>query len=186
MTTAESWRIRGDIIEACNCNVTCPCNFGGAPSFGNCEAVQGYRIQEGNLGGTQLGGVNLVLYFRIPGKIFEGNWTLGAYIDQRATEGQMQALGTILSGQAGGLFAVLSGLIGTALPPKQVPITFETVNGEHHVSVPGLLDVGSEPIPNPMPGGPPVDTKVTDMALPFFSAGPANVRRSSTQSTRFW
>ena len=177
MTTAESWRIRGDILEVCSCNVTCPCNFGGDPTFGNCEAVQGYRIQEGNLGNTQLGGVNLVLYIRMPGKPFEGNWTLGVYIDQRATEGQMQALGTILSGQAGGMFAALSGLIGNGLPPKQVPITFETVDGEHHVSVPGLVDIGSERIPSLM-GGEPLDTKVTDLAIPFFS-GTANVRRSS-------
>ena len=182
MTTAESWRIRGDVLEVCNCNVTCPCNFGGDPTQSPCEAVQGYRIQEGNLGNTQLGGVNLALYLRIPGKLYEGNWTLGVYIDQRATEGQVQALGTILSGQAGGMFAVLSGLIGTALPPKQVPITFETVNGEHRVSVPGLLDVGSERIPNAMPGEPPLDTKVTDPAVPFFNGGPASIRRSSVFS----
>lgn len=40
----------------------------------------------------------------------------------------------------------------------------------------------SEQIPNPHAGGPPVDTKVTDLALPFFSAGPANIRRSSVFS----
>jgi hypothetical protein len=124
----------------------------------------------------------LVLIIHIPGKVFDGNWTLGAYIDQRANEGQMEALGTILSGQAGGIFSVLGSLIGTPLPPKQVPITFETVNGEHRVSVPGLLDMGSEPVPNPHAGGPALDTKVTDLALPFFSAGPANIRRSSTFS----
>ena len=181
MTTAESWRIRGDILEVCSCNITCPCNFGGEPTFGNCEAVQGYRIQEGNMGNTQLGGINLVLYIRMPGKPFDGNWTLGVYVDQRATEGQMQALGTILSGEAGGMFALLSGLIGNALPPKQVPITFDTVDGEHHVSVPGLVDIGSERIPSLMPGEPPLDTKATDLAAPFFT-GAANIRRSSAFS----
>ena len=106
---------------------------------------------------------------------------MGAFIDQRATEGQTQALGTILSGQVGGLFAALSGLVGTALPPKQVPITFERVDGEHHVSIPGVVDIGSERIPSLMPGEPPLDTKATDLAIPFFT-GTANVRRSSAFS----
>ena len=128
-----------------------------------------------------MGGLNLALYVRMPGKPFDGNWTLGVYLDQRATQEQVEALGTILSGQAGGMFAALSGLIGNALPPKQVPITFETVDGEHRVTVPGLLEAGSERIPNPMAGQPPLDTKVTNIALPLYS-GPANVRRSSVFS----
>ena len=181
MTTATSWRMRGDILENCSCNVTCPCNFGGDPSLGYCEATLSYRIQDGNYGNTRLDGLNLVLYLRMPGKVFDGNWTLGVYLDQRANQEQVEALGTILSGQAGGMFAALSGLIGTALPPKQVPITFNTVDGEHRVTVPGLLEAGSERIPNPMPGEPPLDTKATDMAVPFYS-GPANVRRSSVFS----
>ena len=49
MTTATSWHMRGDVMEACNCNVTCPCNFGGDPTQLPCEAIIGLRIQEGSL-----------------------------------------------------------------------------------------------------------------------------------------
>ena len=178
MTTATSWQMRGDVMDACSCNVTCPCNFGGDPTLGYCEAIIGLRIQEGNYGATQLGGLNVVLYVRMPSKVFEGNWTLGVYLDQRANEQQVGALGTVLSGQAGGLFAALGGLIGNPLTPKQDPINFDTVNGEHRITVPGLLEVGTEPVPNPMPGGPALDTKATDLAIPFFT-GTANIRRSS-------
>ena len=94
----------------------------------------------------------------------------------------MEALGTILTGQTGGWFAAVSGLIATALPPKQVPITFEPVDGEYRISVPGLVDLSTERIPNPMPGQAPLDTKVTDLVVPFYNAGPANIRRSSTFS----
>jgi hypothetical protein len=120
----------------------------------------------------------VVLYFRIPGKVFDGNWTLGACLDQRANQQQMEALGNILTGQAGGFFAALGGLIGKALPPKQVPISFETANGEHRVTVPGLVEVGSERIANPMPGQPPLDTKFSGGIIPIF-VGSMNVRRSS-------
>ncbi len=178
MTSGTQWHIQGDILETCSCDVTCPCNFSGDPTRLPCEAVFGFHIQEGNYGNTRLDGLNLVLYLSIPGNAFDGGWTLGAYLDQRANQEQVAALGTILSGQAGGWFDPVSGLISNPLPPKQVPINFETVNGEHRVSVPGLVEIGSEQIPNPMTGQPPLDSKVNDLAVPFYT-GTASVRRSS-------
>ena len=182
MTTAESWRMQGEVMEACSCNITCPCNFGGDPTQVPCEAVFGFRIREGNYGNTRLDNLNFVLYISIPGKLFDGGWTLGAYLDQRANQAQMEALGTILTGQAGGWFGAISGLIATSLPAKQVPIDFQTQDGEHRITVPGLLDVGTERIPNPMPGEPPMDTKVDGLTVPFYNDGPASVRRSSAFS----
>jgi hypothetical protein len=114
----------------------------------------------------------------MPGNLWQGNWTAGVYLDQRATQEQVQALGTIFSGKAGSIFAAISGLIGNQLAPKQVPIKFETVNGEHQVTVPGLLEVRTERIPNPAPGQPPLDIKVSDIAVPLYT-GPVHVRRSS-------
>ena len=177
MTTASTWRMTGDLIEVCSCNVSCPCNFGGAPTQAPCEVILGFHIQEGNHGNTQLSGLSWVFYARIPGLLYEGNWTLGVYLDQRATPDQGGSLGSILSGESGGVFAVLGGLIGNALPPKQAPINFETVGGEHHVTVPGLAEIQSERIPNPMPGQPPLETQATGLAVPFYS-GAANIRRA--------
>ncbi len=179
MTTAELWRMQGDVMEACNCEITCPCNFGGPPTHLPCEAVLGFRIREGNYGNTNLDNLNFVLYVRIPGKLLDGGWTLGAYLDQRANQAQMEALGTILTGQAGGWFAAVTGLIATALPAKQVPISFETEDGEHRITVPGLLEVGTERIPNAMPGEPALDAKVDGLTVPFYNVGSASVRRSS-------
>jgi hypothetical protein len=122
--------------------------------------------------------LNVVLYLRIPGNIFAGGWTLGVYLDQRANQQQIEALGTIFSGQAGGWPAALTGMIAHPLAPKQVPINFETVTGEYRLTVPGLLEVETEQVPNPMPGQPPLDPKVSDLAVPFYT-GPARVRRSS-------
>tara|TARA_B000000460_G_scaffold217004_1_gene166875 strand:- start:227 stop:730 length:504 start_codon:yes stop_codon:yes gene_type:complete len=137
-----------------------------------------FRIDQGNYGGTELGGLNVVLYVQIPGKPFEGNWTLGVYLDQQASQTQAEAIGNILSGQAGGWFEPFSGLIGTAIPPKVVPIKFETVDGEHTVTIDGVLEAASEKIPHPMPGAGTLDTTVSGMAVPFFT-GPVNVRRST-------
>ena len=179
MATQTSWRMRGDVMEACSCATTCPCNFGSDPTPLPCEVVIGWRIQDGNYGNTRLDGLSVVLYGRIPGNVFQGNWTVGVYLDQRASQPQAQALGDIFAGNAGGWPAMLSSLIGNLLPPKQVPIQFQTVDGEHNITIPGLLEVGSERVPNPLPGQPPLDLKVSDLAVPFYT-GSVNVRRSRT------
>jgi hypothetical protein len=179
MATQTSWRMRGDVMEACSCATTCPCNFGSDPTPLPCDVVIGWRIQEGNYGNTRLDGLSVVLYGRIPGNVFQGNWTVGVYLDQRASHPQAQALGDIFAGNAGGWPAMLSSLIGNLLTPKQVPIQFQTVDSEHSITIPGLLEVGSERVPNPLPGQPPLDPKVSNLAVPFYT-GPVSVRRSRT------
>ena len=178
MAAPISWHMQGDILEACSCITTCPCNFGSDPTQVPCEAILGWRIQAGNYGDVRLDGLKVVLYVSIPGNAFDGGWTAGAYLDESANQEQTQALGTIFSGQAGGWPAVLSTLIAHQLEPKQVPISFETVDGEHRITVPDLLEAGSERIPNPMPGEPPIDPQVSGLAVPFHT-GPTYVRRSS-------
>jgi hypothetical protein len=179
MATDTAWHMRGDVMEACSCATTCPCNFGSDPIPLPCEVVIGWRIEGGHHGDTRLDGLNVVLYGRIPGNVFHGNWTVGVYLDQRADQQQAQALGTIFSGQAGGWPAVLAPLIGNLLGAKQLPIRFETVDGEHRITVPGLLEAGSERVPNPLPGQPPLDSKVSGLAVPFYT-GAVGVRRSRT------
>jgi hypothetical protein len=179
MATQTSWRMRGDVMEACSCATTCPCNFGSDPTPLPCDVVLGWRIEDGNYGNTRLDGLSVVLYGRIPGNVFQGNWTVGVYLDQRASQPQAQALGDIFAGNAGGWPAMLSSLIGNLLPPKQVPIQFQTVDHEHSITIPGLLEVGSERVPNPLPGQPPLDPKVSDLAVPFYT-GSVSVRRSRT------
>src|SRR6202008_921473 len=139
MATETVWRLRGDVMETCSCATTCPCNFGSDPIPLPCEVVIGWRIADGHYGNTRLAGLNVVLYGRIPGNAFQGNWNVGVYLDQRADQQQAQALGNIFSGQAGGWPSVLGQLIANTFSPKQVPIQFETVDDEHRITVPGLL-----------------------------------------------
>ncbi len=138
----------------------------------------GFQIQEGNHGNTSLDGLNIVLLVHFPGNPMAGGWTLATYLDERANGDQIQAFGSILSGQSGGMFAALGTLIEKALPPKQVRIDFEIENGDYRLSVPGLVEAASEAIPSPMPGQPPLSTTIDDGAHPLFNY-PAKVRRST-------
>jgi hypothetical protein len=177
MGTETAWRMRGDVMEACSCNTTCPCNFGSDPTRLPCEVIIAWRIEEGNYGNVRLDGLNAVLYANIPGNLWDGGLTAGIYFDQRAAPEQLQALGAVFSGQAGGWPHLMSALFAQLLPPKQVPISYEKVDGEYYIKVPGLLEVGTEQVPSAMPGAPPLDPKVDNLAVPFYT-GPASVRRS--------
>lgn len=177
-TDAPAWRLAGDAMEACRCAVTCPCNFTSDPTEIPCDSIVGWHIAEGHYGETQLNDLNLLAYLQIPANAFAGGWTLGFYFDDRADTDQAAALGAIFGGQAGGWPAALAPLIGTPIPPKQAPITYHLADGEVQVAIPGILEIGTEHVPHPMPGMPPLDLKVSNLAVPFYT-GTADVRRST-------
>jgi hypothetical protein len=176
--TAQAWRLAGDVMEACRCDVTCPCNFGSDPTYLPCESVVGWHIREGQFGEVALNDLNLLALLVIPGNVFAGDLTWRYYFDERATPPQADALEAIFLGQAGGWPAALSPLIGNPLPPNYVPIRFDLADGQVRVTVPGLVEIGSESVPNPVPGQPPLELQVNNLAVPFYT-GPADVRRSA-------
>jgi hypothetical protein len=178
-TATLDWRLSGNAMEACRCAVTCPCNFGSDPTEIPCGAIIAWHIANGHYGDTGLDDLNLVAYLQIPGNAFKGGWTLGYYFDQRADAKQLSALEAIFSGQAGGWPALLTGLVAKPLAPKQERIEFEVIDENARVSVPDLLEVATERVPNPLPGAPPLDLTVSNLAVPFYT-GTVNVRRSTT------
>ncbi len=178
MATSSSWNMRGEVMEACSCDTTCPCNFGSNATRLPCDAVVGWHIQEGTYGDTRLDDLNLVLFLRIPGYIFDGDWVAGLYVDERASPDQANALGTIFFGEAGGWPAVLSAMYAKVFDTKQVPIRIEAINGNRRIDVPGLLEVGTEHVPNPVPELPQFDPQVEALAVPFYT-GPVGVRRTT-------
>src|SRR6266513_2520471 len=101
---AEQWRVRGDFLDFCRCTVPCPCTFGQAPSDGKCEGVIAWHVREGSYGEVSLDGLNVVGVAHFEGNIWDPDVTAagGFILDERADEGQRQALVTVFGGQAGG------------------------------------------------------------------------------------
>src|SRR5690242_16443504 len=104
MATPAKWRLSGDYFENCNCDVVCPCLVSTAapltarPSQGVCDVALFFHIDEGTYGETTLDGLNVAAIAHTPGPMSEGNWTLAAYIDERADDAQTAALGAIFGG----------------------------------------------------------------------------------------
>ena len=70
----------------------------------------------------------------------EGNWTVGAIIDQRADAAQREALTAIVSGKAGGPPDRLNALMGEFAGVVFAPITFASEGLSRSATAPGLLD----------------------------------------------
>ncbi|HEV8616258.1 MAG TPA: DUF1326 domain-containing protein [Methylomirabilota bacterium] len=158
---AEAWRIAGDYLENCNCEVLCPCLLGprnaagGAtarPTEGVCDVPVIFRIERGRYGTVVLDGTHAALAVHTPGPMGDGGWTVGLYLDEAAGDEQRAALQAIFAGEAGGVMARLSPLVATRLPTRAAPITFGKEGRRRWASIAGVLDVEVEGIEGRAPG----------------------------------
>ena len=56
-----------------------------------------FHIESGRYDGIALDGLNVALAVHTPGPMADGNWSVAAYIDQRADDKQTEALGAIFT-----------------------------------------------------------------------------------------
>jgi hypothetical protein len=82
-----------------------------------------------------------------------GNWTIAAYIDERADDQQTAALGAIFGGAEGGPMAAFAPLIGTHLGAKKVAIRYSINGKSRSAEIVGILQVAVEPLPTMHPSG---------------------------------
>ena len=109
-----NWEIKGELFLNCSCTVFCPCVVSlGAypPTEGYCHTWMGVAIDEGHFENENLSGLNIGLLVDIPGRMGEGNWKVGAYVDERASEKAYNGLLKIFSGEAGGTTSLFTMLV---------------------------------------------------------------------------
>jgi hypothetical protein len=92
-----SWKVAGELEEACSCRAACPCWFKSLPSRMTCDGAQMIIIGKGHYGRVPLDGLALAQFVQSPEhqSMFEsfGNWNLDyVYIDEKATDEQRDAL----------------------------------------------------------------------------------------------
>ena len=98
MANGTKWQLSGDYFENCNCDVVCPCLVSRSPPLtakptqGECDVAIAFHIDKGRYGQVSLDGLNVVVAVHTPGPMADGNWSLGAYIDERANDDQTERL----------------------------------------------------------------------------------------------
>lgn len=152
------WRIKGLEFVNCNCEVGCPCQFMGRPTHGNCKAFAAVRIEDGFFGDTRLDGLSFAMTLQWPGAIHEGNGQAQAFVDERATPEQREAIMSILSGETSEPGATFFNVFASTLTKMHDPVFCSIqlecdVEGRRaSVRVADMIDASGEPILNPISG----------------------------------
>jgi len=152
--TIPPWLFTADLVEACNCDFGCPCNFSGFPTYGSCEALVLNAIRKGHYGDVHLDGVDVVSVLYWPKAIHEGNGTAQLFVDERANPQQREAIFQIFSGKArgNGPFALFASTIKFGLEPQFVKIE-KTIDGRRSwFKVPDVLEASLTPHASPVDG----------------------------------
>jgi len=151
------WRIEGQYMETCSCAFLCPCpesQLTARPTEGFCKFVLAMRVDKGERDGVKLDGLCFMIVAHSPGAMADGNMTVGLIVDERATDKQVEAIGAIATGAAGGPMAAIAPLVGKVAGMEKRPIRF-TVDGMRHAASAGeLVDQACEAIPGANPDEP--------------------------------
>lgn len=151
--TRTPFRVQADHIECCNCPPGCNCQFAGIPNHGFCEFLLGFHIREGTFGKVKLDGVNFVIVMKYPGAIHEGRGQVVLFVDQKASDEQVNAVAQIASGKQGGMpWEGLAGTVGSFEGPNRAPIELSVKGTQSSFRIPGVLEVRQTPIKDVVSG----------------------------------
>ncbi len=164
----SGYQLQGTLLEACDCDVLCPCWIGEDPDNGTCQSAVAYHLDGGVVGGVDVGGLTVVSVVFIPGNVLEGNWKQLLYVDDAASDEQHDALVALFTGALGGPIADLAGLVGERLGVIRAPISHEVAEGKGTLRVgDGAVYAEMEPFRGP-------DGSITTLQNSLFSTVPGS------------
>ena len=166
--TTGGYQLQGTLLEACTCNVLCPCWIGEDPDGGTCQSIMAYHLDSGTINGVDVSGLTLAAVVFIPGNVLAGNWKQAVFVDGRATDEQEQALLAAFGGALGGPLGDLAQLVGERVAVTRAPISHEIVEGKGTIRIgDGAAVAEMEPYRGP-------DGSVTTLNNSIFSTVPGS------------
>ncbi len=143
-----AWSLKGSYIETCSCDLICPCNasFTNPATYDYCRVTFVFNIREGDVEGTGIGGLKVAAIADTPKVMTDGNWKLGIFVDETATEEQADQLVKVFTGQVGGPMAGLAPLVGEVLGIERAAFDIEDDGVRHTVRVGDVIDFEIEDI----------------------------------------
>jgi len=165
-----AWKIRGSYVETCSCDLICPCNasFDHGATYDYCRVTLVFNVREGDVEGTDVSGTRIAMIADTPKVMTDGNWKVGVFVDESASEEQSEKLIQVFSGQLGGPMAGLAPLIGEMLGVERTRIEIVDDGVSHSVKIGDGIDFEVQDIvPFGIETGQPV--KLTGMFHPVGS-----------------
>jgi hypothetical protein len=143
-----AWSLKGSYVETCSCDLICPCNatFDHGATYDYCRVTLVFNIREGEIEGTDIGGLKIAAIADTPKVMTEGNWRLGVFVDENASEEQADKLVKVFTGQLGGPMAGLAPLVGEMLGVERAAIDVQDDGVRHSVRIGDVIDFEIEDI----------------------------------------
>ncbi len=143
-----AWNLEGTYFETCSCEVVCPCTASLAlgADYDRCRVALVFNITNGDVEGTDVSGLALVAVADTPKVMTDGNWKLGVFIDDKASDEQAEKLGAVFGGQLGGPMEALGPLIGENLGVERASIEIREDGLRHSVKIGDAVDFEIEDI----------------------------------------
>ncbi len=143
-----AWNLSGSYVETCSCELMCPCNlsFSHGATYDFCRVTLVFNILNGAVEDTDVSGRKVALIADTPKVMTDGNWRVGVFIDDAASEAQFDKLLQVFSGQLGGPMGGLAPLIGEMLGVQRAAIEVEDDGLRHRVRIDDVIDFEIEDI----------------------------------------
>ncbi len=143
-----AWNLKGSYTETCSCELMCACNlsFDLGATYDFCRVTLVFNIREGEIDGTDIGGLKVAAIADTPKVMTEGNWRMGVFVDAQATDEQAQKLLQVFTGQFGGPMAAVAPLVGEMLGVKRAQIEIHDDGLRHSVRIGEAIDFEIEDI----------------------------------------
>jgi hypothetical protein len=143
-----AWNLQGTYFESCSCEVVCPCTASLAlgADYDRCRVTLVFNITQGEVDGTDVGGLKIAAIADTPKIMSEGQWRLGVFIDDAASDEQFDKLVQVFGGQLGGPMAGLAPLVGEMLGVERAAIDIRDDGLLHSVRVGDVIDYQIEDI----------------------------------------
>jgi hypothetical protein len=143
-----AWKLEGTYFETCSCEVVCPCTASLAlgADYDRCRVTLVFHITDGDVEGTDVSGLTVAGIGDAPKVMTEGNWRLGMFIDDAASDAQADKLGAVFGGQLGGPMEALAPLISENLGVERAPIEVREEGLRHSVRIGDAVDFEIEDV----------------------------------------
>ena len=143
-----SWSLKGSYFETCSCDLMCPCNMSMAhgATYDYCRVTLVFNIKEGDIEGTDVGGLTVAVIADTPKVMTEGNWRMGMFVDDKASDEQMEKLTGVFSGQNGGPMEGVVPLVGEVLGVERARFEVEEEGLRHSIKIGDAIDFEIEDI----------------------------------------
>jgi len=137
-----SWNLSGSYFETCSCDLMCPCNMSAdhGATYDYCRVTLVFNIKQGEIDGTDASGLKVAVIADAPKVMTEGNWRLGLFIDDGASDEQVEKLTAIFGGQNGGPMESFAPLFGEVLGVERASFEVAEDGLTHSVKIGDAVD----------------------------------------------